>query len=820
MADIQVTVQLNDRASRQLRNIDKAASSLSTTLKTAGAAAAAFATGNIARGIASQYSAFERYRSVLTTYLGTQQKANAELKRLQGLANSLPQDLADVTEAFTVLQRNGIDTSSKSLTAFSNIATANGKSFTQLAEAVADALTGEFERLKEFGIKVSRENDQFVARIGEQQVAVSNSSTDLVRQLQTLGQEGGRFGKAAADNADTLNQSYSNLQGALFEASVTIMENLKPALKDAVDSTAELLRNNKELQKSLGVGIGEAIKTTASATKLLADNIDLIRNAALSYLALRFGNAFVNLSTKISSAVKASQSLSGMFGTMLTVVGRAVPLWGTLAVVIGTAIGYLYSLRDSIVEVNGVTGTLGEYFRAAFQLMGEYVQTFASYIKQTLFGGFFDRIDNRIKEMKEWFAWGFDIIGGYARTAANFLANSFVAAGETIIAVARNIPEFFGAAFDAVIIAAGDLVKAMAQKFTNLKQALQLALSGDFAAAAAKAGEDAGYRFTESFANAFSDLPSLTQGVDYGEIFGTDRIGRGMDILSEKAGALRTEINAYLSPAMERLTGKVLENRKANEQLSKQTKYYDDAIIRASRSQKNLNKGLGETNDKMTNLAETTTPKAAVAIENLFNPIEKIKNGLDSTIGRVSDTFADVLLGMKDGFKSLEDIALDTLKMIISTLIEAFIRSKLLGQSLGGLGGLGGGGAGGLIGGLFSSLGGLGASTLIPGFGLLAGAGMLLGGLFADGGNTARAGQKPILVGERGPEIFMPGKAGQVVSNEELNSMGGQGDLNVSFTINAIDTQTGVEFLLENKRVITGVIQEAYMRRGTSGPLG
>ena len=66
----------------------------------------------------------------------------------------------------------------------------------------------------------------------------------------------------------------------------------------------------------------------------------------------------------------------------------------------------------------------------------------------------------------------------------------------------------------------------------------------------------------------------------------------------------------------------------------------------------------------------------------------------------------------------------------------------------------------------------------------------------------------------------MPGKAGTVVPNDELNSVGGQGDTNVSFTINAIDTQTGVQFLLENKRVITGVIQEAYQRRGSTGPLG
>ena len=200
----------------------------------------------------------------------------------------------------------------------------------------------------------------------------------------------------------------------------------------------------------------------------------------------------------------------------------------------------------------------------------------------------------------------------------------------------------------------------------------------------------------------------------------------------------------------------------------------------------------------------------------VFDIIDNLKDRLSSLAVSTADTFTDVILGLKNGFEALEDIALNVLRTIISTLIEAQIRKLILGQGITAAGSAGSG----LLGGLLGGLGGLGASTLIPGLGALVGIGALIGGFFADGGSTASAGQKPIVVGERGPELFMPGKAGSVVTNEELNAMNGQGDLNVSFTINAIDTQTGVQFLLENKRVITGVIQEAYMRRGSSGPLG
>jgi hypothetical protein len=190
---------------------------------------------------------------------------------------------------------------------------------------------------------------------------------------------------------------------------------------------------------------------------------------------------------------------------------------------------------------------------------------------------------------------------------------------------------------------------------------------------------------------------------------------------------------------------------------------------------------------------------------------ERMKSAGES----LSRSLAEGLVYGKSIMGSLKDMVKQTMVDILQSIINSGIQRALAGM-LGGMGGMGGGA--GLLGGLGGALGGLGMSTLIPGFGLLAGAGALLGGLFADGGNTASAGRKPILVGERGPELFMPGQAGNVVPNEELNTS--RDNLTVNFTLNAIDTQTGTQFLLENKRVITGVIQEAYQRRGAQGPIG
>jgi hypothetical protein len=179
--------------------------------------------------------------------------------------------------------------------------------------------------------------------------------------------------------------------------------------------------------------------------------------------------------------------------------------------------------------------------------------------------------------------------------------------------------------------------------------------------------------------------------------------------------------------------------------------------------------------------------------------VDKIEDAFKSMSGSIASTFTDVIFGLKDGFTALQDIALSVLRTIIQTMIQTFVQQQMAKMSFGALGSLG--------------MAGLG------GFGILGGIGMLIGGMFANGGNVP-SGRKPIVVGERGPELFLPGRAGEVISNEELNTTRGEGDLTVNFNLNAIDTQTGTEFLLENKRVITSVVQDAFRRRASAGPLG
>jgi hypothetical protein len=116
--------------------------------------------------------------------------------------------------------------------------------------------------------------------------------------------------------------------------------------------------------------------------------------------------------------------------------------------------------------------------------------------------------------------------------------------------------------------------------------------------------------------------------------------------------------------------------------------------------------------------------------------------------------------------------------------------------------GLFGGGSGGGIGGFISSLFSGGAS---PAFGSTAFWGGKAGGGDING---------PSMVGENGPELFIPKSAGTIVPNNRVNSlMGNQPQVvyNGPYIANmsAIDTQSGLQFLAKNKQGVWAANQSA-----------
>ena len=112
--------------------------------------------------------------------------------------------------------------------------------------------------------------------------------------------------------------------------------------------------------------------------------------------------------------------------------------------------------------------------------------------------------------------------------------------------------------------------------------------------------------------------------------------------------------------------------------------------------------------------------------------------------------------------------------------------------------------------------------------GMFSSAGNFLSGLFkADGGPVA--GGQPYIVGEQGPEWFVPNGAGSIISNGKSPSMPSgshsstataQAPININFSVRAMDARSFQSAMVQNKAVVVGIVNQALNMRGRYGITG
>ena len=165
---------------------------------------------------------FDVLNSSLVTFTGSAQAAGREMAWIKTFAKDTPYGLAQATEAFVKMKALGLDPTQAKLTSFGNTAAGMGKSLMQMIEAVADAATGEFERLKEFGIKASKQGDMVAFTFQGVTTRVKNSAKDITDYLENIGNTA--FGGAMEQRAKTLDGAIAAMGDSWDELFRTINE--------------------------------------------------------------------------------------------------------------------------------------------------------------------------------------------------------------------------------------------------------------------------------------------------------------------------------------------------------------------------------------------------------------------------------------------------------------------------------------------------------------------------------------------------------------------------------------------------------------------
>lgn len=175
--------------------------------------------------------------------------------------------------------------------------------------------------------------------------------------------------------------------------------------------------------------------------------------------------------------------------------------------------------------------------------------------------------------------------------------------------------------------------------------------------------------------------------------------------------------------------------------------------------------------DSVNNLADSTNEKIPTAFETFMANLQRTRELAgeltpqleklgDQAITGLGRSFTAAITGAQKFSDAIKSMAKSVIDSLIQMLIQKYIVDAAFGVISGAFGG----------GGTTSSTGGGGGGSALP--------------AFANGG--VATGGRPAIVGERGPELFIPSTTGRVVPNDQL----GGGGVVVNQTINVT---TGVQ---------------------------
>jgi hypothetical protein len=216
----------------------KSVNNFSTSLKQVGGIiAGAFAIDKLMEfgsSVIETTSTFQRFESVLTNTLGSESEAQKALDRITDFASKTPFSVAELTDSFVRLANQGFKPTSEEMRKLGDLASSTGKEFVQLTEAIIDAQVGEFERLKEFGIRASKQGDQVTFTFKNVKTQVDFTSDAIQEYILSLGDLKGVSG-AMVGISNTLGGQISNLGDSFDKMKDTIGDKLMPVLTSVIN---------------------------------------------------------------------------------------------------------------------------------------------------------------------------------------------------------------------------------------------------------------------------------------------------------------------------------------------------------------------------------------------------------------------------------------------------------------------------------------------------------------------------------------------------------------------------------------------------------
>jgi len=287
--------------------------------------------------------AFEDMETVLITTEGSSEKAKKAMDWVSDFAARTPFELAKVTQVFVRMRAYGLDPTNGSLSTLGDASAAMGKDVMQAVEMMADAVTGEFERLKEFGIKGNKKGGiasfEFTDKKGIQRTrkVLANDRKAIEKAITDIFSE--KYDGAMVRLSGTMGGIISNLQDTWARFQMQVMssgafEAIKQDLLGIL-TTLNTMADDGRLaafaEKAGGalLGVYNALKNVAQGIMTIAPHLEVVKNVVLGLLGawgmLRLFMLVQMIPTAIATGVAMLTAL-GPVGIAIGLLGAALAL--------------------------------------------------------------------------------------------------------------------------------------------------------------------------------------------------------------------------------------------------------------------------------------------------------------------------------------------------------------------------------------------------------------------------------------------------------------------------------------------------------------
>jgi hypothetical protein len=262
---------------------------------------------------------YARFEATLRNATGSSKEAATAMKMLQQLAKETPASVAEWNEAYIKLINRGIKPTSEELIAMGDIAMSQGKDIDQFIEALLDAMTGENERLKEFGITASKNGKTTAYTFKGVTTEVDNTDTAIKNYILSLGKLQGVQGSMATQMKELAGLE-SNLGDQIDSIYNKIGKKLEPGIKSFMGTLGRFMGKISESLESSGEKFDTQLnKVVSLQTGLvpLLNRYDELKNK--TSLSAQEQNELNLLITQIAQIIPGAVSGFDNYGRALSI---------------------------------------------------------------------------------------------------------------------------------------------------------------------------------------------------------------------------------------------------------------------------------------------------------------------------------------------------------------------------------------------------------------------------------------------------------------------------------------------------------------------